>query len=326
VINYLDNSVNVLFIYRIFKKLNIAYASFYVNAIPLPSYKAGSGLKRLKKIKFMTMKKLKHYFLHYLFLTYSLSRLKIPWLDNLLGIQPPEFIFVGGRQCFTQALRPNKRTKIIAAHCLDYDLYLDYKQRAPQPVIDNKYAVFLDEYYPLHPDFFINGTVRNPYDNYLDYYRELNSMLQVLEQKTGIPVVIAAHPRSEYEKMPDLFNGRKVIKNKTIELVANAEYALIHSSTSVNFPVLLAKPLIFLMPDKAKGGYFEQFSLNFAKQFGKQPFDLKNLSKINIESELSVNRQAYARYKEDYIKAPGSPEEFFWDITADAIFKVNPQP
>ena len=55
-----------------------------------------------------------------------------------------------------------------------------------------------------------------------------------------------AHPRSNYEKHPELFKKYKIIKGKTIDLVKNSKLVLMHCSTSVNYAVIYKKPIIIL--------------------------------------------------------------------------------
>ena len=43
-------------------------------------------------------------------------------------------------------------TKKIWLHLLDYDIYLKYREEGPDLTL-GRYAVFLDEYIPFHPDY-----------------------------------------------------------------------------------------------------------------------------------------------------------------------------
>ena len=48
------------------------------------------------------------------------------------------------------------------------------------------------------------------------------------------------------QKHNKIFQGRKVIFNKTAELVANSMLVITHASESVNFAVMSKKKIIFL--------------------------------------------------------------------------------
>jgi len=315
-LNLVDFRYSNLFLFRLLKKYNIQYAGFYSNAIPTLSrccnakghfiQKAINVLQKIKRLNKTTV-------CNHLF---RFSQLLPP---RILQFQPPKFIFVGAAEDAKNKPRLTRCAEIIWAHTLDYDLHLDYNLRNPESLIQGDYAVFLDEFFPLHPDFSIKGFPGNPFDEFREYYDELNMFFFHLESRGGIPIVIAAHPRSQYEKMSDLFGGREVFRNRTISLVAGAKYVLAHGSTSINFAVLFNKPIIFLLPSKAKDGYFGRFIRYYAKQFGKTPQDINSILNMNFDKELSFDKRLYSVYMENYIKRPDSPKKFFWDIVADTI-------
>ncbi len=309
-ISLFQYSINNFEFFRIMKKFNIKYAGYLANYIPLlapvPLVKK-SLVSRLKDIWQSGIKNI-------------LRKINFRFFGF---IYPPIFILLGGRKSKISYSGRIEFTRPVFIHTLDYDLYLKHKLSNPPKIIEGNYAVFLDEYFPLHPDFSLKGYLNNPYENYLEYYEEINSMFDVLEKKSGISIVIAAHPRSNYEKMANLFNGRTIKKDKTIDLVADADYVLAHSSTAVNFAVLFMKPLIFLMPNKVRGGIFEKFILNLSAEFEKPAFDINNLSAINFEKDLFINKTVYERYTVNYIKVPGTEEKPFWEVVGDEIDLLN---
>ena len=50
------------------------------------------------------------------------------------------------------------------------------------------------------------------------YSASLENCLEIISLH-NLPIVIALHPRSNYEKHPELFKKYKIIKGKTIDLV-----------------------------------------------------------------------------------------------------------
>jgi hypothetical protein len=304
IVDLIGRNPVTLFIYKLLKKYGISYICICANSLPI----ASGGPSKCNLVDFKYWRKLASYFKSNI----------VRYFDGI-NFWHPTYAFAGGRMDTAALLPFRKKVKIVWAHTLDYDLYLDYMARVPAPILKQDYAVFLDENWPFHPDFFVNRTQRNDFKEPNDYYEELDILFSKLEKKNGVPIVIAAHPRSRYEDMPDLFSGRKVIKMNTINLVANAKYVLAHGSTSVNFAILFEKPLIFLMPAKVKAGFFEAFIKNFAKQFNKEPIEADKISNYKIGDELFVDKELYSNYKENYIKTKNSPENHFWDIVADAI-------
>ena len=61
-------------------------------------------------------------------------------------------------------------------------------------------------------------------------------------------LVIASHPRRS-EKSIKRFIKKKCFSNKTLELVAQSKLVIAHYSQSINFVVLLKKPLLLLDSD-----------------------------------------------------------------------------
>ena len=298
------------FLYRAFRKYDISYAVFNTNDIPKPFVSVNKAVKLVKKL---------------------CNSADLKWISNTLlryssllpaclsGMQPPSFVFLGGFKAGRVFPAVNADTVNVWAHTLDYDLYLEYVLRSSRFQVSTKYAVFLDEFFPLHPDFCVSESLKKPYGDYLQYYREMNKIFDIIEDKLGVPVVIAAHPKSSYENMPPMFADRQVIKGKTTDLVAGADYVLAHASTSVNFAVLFNKPILFIMPNGVRGGYYEDLIKGFAAEFLTSPADINSIKDIDFKQRNGINRDAYLAYKENYIKRKGTPEKYFWDVCLDAI-------
>ena len=126
------------------------------------------------------------------------------------------------------------RYRTISVNHPDYEKFVSSKSYK-----DGGYFVFLDIYYPLHPDIIMyGGKKRNPQP----YWSIMNRIFQIIEAKYGKEVIIAAHPKSDY--LQDTFCGRKIIKNRTCELVKGCEGVILHASASINFAIMADKPLL----------------------------------------------------------------------------------
>ena len=125
----------------------------------------------------------------------------------------------------------------------DYDKILELEANS-HPKIDDKYIVFVDQYYPLHPDY------KEWYPNFdwdalaPSYYRSMNRFFEAVEKEYNCNVVIAAHPSADYTCNP--FNGRKIYQYKTVELVKDSLGVILHSSNSLNFVIYYDKPICFV--------------------------------------------------------------------------------
>lgn len=317
VTDYLDNNKDLLvidlvglkkesiFIYHILRQKRVQYSTFCLNNNPYPPQKSYSyfSLKGIKKA-----------------INRAINKMMVFILERLI-ISNPKYVLTGGRIIQKKLPRPTKRTKLILAHALDYDLYLDYLSRHPSVNIGN-YCVFLDEYFPFHPDFLVSGTKSYSFDPEL-YYKGLDKIFSTIEKNIGIKVVIAANPRSRYDLHPDYFKGRQVEYGRTIELVANSKMVLTHCSTSVNFAIMFNKPIIFITSDQINSTEYGEYVANYAKQFKKSPINIDREVTQNVPLETKVDQNAYKEYFVNYIKEPGTPEKPFWDIVADNIIAAK---
>lgn len=239
-----------------------------------------------------------------------------------LKLPPLNFIIVGGstqKKAVIKRQDFGEKTNIIDAHALDYDRFLEEEQTSEKRIIEGDYMVFLDEFGPYHPDNL--SIFREPDVNMDTYYTDMNNFFNLLEADLGIQVVIAAHPRSNYDKMENPFGGRKIIFANTIRLVKYAQIVLIHASTAVNFAVLYFKPLCFLSSSDYSIHYLHMID-SMAKNLSKKVIDISDYKYIPSDY-LSVDNTAYKKYKELFIKIDGTPEKNVWEIFADFIEQKN---
>jgi len=314
-----------LFVYQALKKHKINYAVFHANAYPSPDFIMSNEHKTniVNHIKKLT--KIKNFNKH---MVYQLLRMKMALFQKLpnylLGIRPPQYVFAGGFKSLVGLSKRWGNVKKMWAHTLDYDLYLDIKLKDRLPLVTTDYALFLDEYLPFHPDCFVTGGPPIPYKNPKTYYDHLNKMFDIIENKFGIPVVIAANPRSQYQSKPDCFNGRQIVKDATPDLIAHASCVFLHGSTSVNCAVLFRKPIIFLMPLEIENdGFYLPHYLALSRELNKQLLDMDMLQNIDIQKETQVDEKIYSSFVEAYIKTLNSPKKYFWEIVANTIGGKN---
>jgi hypothetical protein len=240
----------------------------------------------------------------------------------------PKYIIAGGRKSINH-LSNNviDYAKVIWSHTLDYDLYLDYQnKKAKKNTFEDIYGnsisskdiknciVFLDEYSPYHPD---NSFFGIPHADKADtYFPAIEAFFQVLEKAYNTRVVIAAHPRSEYE-YKNHFKNFYVIKNQTIELVGLSQLVLIHSSTSINYINLMKKNALFFYTSTMRDIY-KNMAQTFARLHGKNAIEISINTEIDIrsiESNISIT-MLFEQYKENYIKINNSVADYSWNILA----------
>jgi len=317
---FIEYSIRTFFIFKAISKYHVHYCVLGMATLPTPKpvhngilQHVGEILKRIDSMKFVEIVK------HFL----NLSLLKYYFL---FGISPASLIILGGEKSVRINSYPvNKATVRLWAHTFDYDIFLKDKDNSDNSA--KKYNVFLDEYFPFHPDFLTMGIGYQLTPE--EYYPALGNFLEVLEQKSDTETLIAAHPRSRYEALPDFFSGRPILKGKTSLLVKNANLVIAHMSTSVNFAVLYRKPIIFITSDKIKkmnsgkniAGLYIQ---TMAEMFGKEPVNVDHLEDFSLVNLTTIDDEAYTKYITDYIKKPGTPEKPIWDIFASYLRQQFP--
>ena len=204
----------------------------------------------------------------------------------------------------------------IWAHSFDFDIYLANEKHAGSTV--EPYAVFLDEDMIYHSDY-DHLEIKSPATE-ITYYASMNGFFEKLERKLGMPVMIAAHPRSRYDLRPQLWNGRKTITGKTAELVRDAKLVLCHQSTAVSFAVMWRKPILFLTTNELKSSYLQPgIEVGSALLVAPSINVDKNEELLATNLLYSVDGAAYEKYAEEYIKRPGTPNLPAWQIFAEYV-------
>ena len=229
----------------------------------------------------------------------------------------PDYIVVSGSKSISNV--NNKKTSIIKAHNFDYDNFILEKQIKINK--KSKFLVFLDEDGPYHSDFIKLGI--KPYVTGENYYPLVDLSLDVISKSLKLNVKIAAHPRSNYANKKIKYS-HPIFKNKTFELIKEAELVVAHSSTTLQLAVIMKKPIIIVTTDEIQNQFhaksYAQLIENYAKLLGKKIINLNHLSEINDFSDyLNIDNEKYENFIDTYVKTKGSPEKLVWDIVIKHI-------
>jgi len=228
----------------------------------------------------------------------------------------PDFIISGGEKSYNSNRYPkNNLIRIIEAHTFDYDLYLIEEREKKKPIIHGSYVVFLDSYIPFHPDYLHLNI--SPYCSAEDYYPNLNRFFDKIESMFNTRVVIAAHPRSNYNNKENLFDNRVCIKNEIANLVKHSKFVINHVSTAINFSVLYKKPVLFILSSKYSSRYYSAIQF-FAKLFNNKTINIDN-NKSSVNLILKIDEDIYEDYKQKYIKASKTLDKPLWEIFSDYL-------
>lgn len=209
------------------------------------------------------------------------------------------------------------QSKIAPINYYDYDNYLNIKNNHSR-IIENKYCVYLDDRGPSQYDYKILNIKEI---DYARLYNSLNTFFAIIEEKYGIPVVIAAHPKSDYSQN-NVFDNRPIYKHQTSHLVKDCEFVITIMSTAIGYPVLYEKPILFIYTDEIKKLYADTdfpTIMHFA--------NVLNCNACNIDSVLKKGdifvREAdiirYAAYKYNYLASKESEDRLTRDIFREYI-------
>ena len=294
-----------LFIYRALKKAKIGYILNFCN-VPPPAPKMSATPK--------TFSLLGRFFKEPLTFIRTFTRNVInilivkcpPWM---LSVSLPKYLLLGGLQSYPHNSMFNA-SKSIWAHTFDYDRYLEFEEMGLMHNEENL-AVFLDHGTPYHPDHLNKNTTPISPEA---YYPGIVDFFEKIEKETGLEVVIAAHPRWNFEEHSDHYGGRTIIRDRTIELVKKSKLVIAHNSTSLNYANIYRKPVLFIM-SAAHGPCVVGAAAN---AFGKTAHKSAN-EQIDWENEFKISEQHYYKYRENYIKVQGTPECYTWQIVVDVI-------
>jgi hypothetical protein len=243
---------------------------------------------------------------------------KIP--NNLKGLRAFDFLILGGGEAIAKRnheINPFA-TKWVWTHTLDYDLYLQLSAETQPDPDSGSYIVYLDSYLPFHPTWQIMGKPApvSP-DN---FYPPLMELFSHLEKKLGIPVIIAAHPRSKYNEMgEDYFGGRKLVFGETARLVRNARLSIGHFSTSNSYNVLFGKPVICVTTNELEASQFAGYVASMAEMLGNKALNIDENISPDVEQCLSISEGNYRTFHEQFIKKRGTPDISGWQIVSNFI-------
>jgi len=256
------------------------------------------------------------------YLNYLISTLKKPQkifkvtknlvlYKSIKYMHNPSFIMYAGLKAKDYyRFKPTLHTKLIKCNSFDYDNYLDLEEKNESRVISEDYIVFLDEYVPYHPDNLINNI--QPNCNPETYYIYLNNYFNKIEKEFNTSIIIAAHPRSEYKKIGNKFDGRKIIINKTNNLVKFSKFVIAHSSTSLSYAALYGKYInIIYSSDYSK--HFKNVISLISNELKINPIEISKFYKTNINTEIkdvffSFTKNNNDQYISNYIRENETPK------------------
>ncbi|QHS61996.1 hypothetical protein [Chitinophaga agri] len=224
-----------------------------------------------------------------------LSRKIFGVYSKLTGLQPSPLLFIAGNKQISDANRT-----VVSLNHHDFDMFLEHTPQ-DSTIVENKYAVFLDVMLPYHPDFERLGSKALSADV---YYSKLNTFFDRVETNLGIPVVIAAHPKSAYKKE---FGSRQVIKGKTTSLVAGSSVVFTHHSVSMFYAVLFRKQIVLLTMNEFIHAGAKNFAMQVIHYQMERYVTELGCTLINVDEPATldfdaVNPAVYEKFERTFIR------------------------
>lgn len=279
-------------VYRYLKKYRIPYGYMILNSCYETAAQLVDTKTKIKNfIKTINPKKI---------LNSIFVRLPRKWS----GIDPASFVISNAAteiDGFKKRFYCNSVTKFLIVHSNAYEEALEH--RTDKRLINEKYCVWIDSYVPYHPDL-----SQIPGANIDDesYYRALRSFFHWIEEHYDLKVVVAAHPRSDYTKHNEAYEGFQIYKLHTCELVRNAEFVLSAASASFLYAITYNKPILFIYQKALFEGLkcHIDFINVLANELGTRPLyiDGEEISKEKIDRLLVIHKDKYKKIAEKYVK------------------------
>lgn len=265
-------------IFKIFKKYQAKLYVFAWGGLPLIKSSFIHKFRKTRKNNLLSGKLIRKLF-------YRLNLI----FNNL---QPYEIAFTAG-ECFynSNLLTKNK----IPISLIDYEKNLKISELS----INNKYAVFLDNNLPFHPDLRLQGL---GYINPETYYRNLNNFFSYFEKKYNIEVIFAAHPTFSPEH--SRFISSKILIHETEKIVKNASIVFSHHSTSISYAILNLKPIVFIYTNEMRLMYGNTIMKNIESMSEYINSKMICIDTCNIDfNPFLVNEYLYKKYINNFIRS-----------------------
>lgn len=195
----------------------------------------------------------------------------------------------------------------------DYDLFNHSISLVDIP--SRPFILFIDNYFPLHPDF--EFFYKKKLMGAEEYQKSLCDFFDFLEKKYHMPVIIAAHPKSDYNI--NTFNKREIIKYDTVNLVIKSSFVILHASNSISYILLANKPLLMITTDGYNRVSFLTLRLRqLARELGVSIFNI-DCDDYNKCSFKQINSQLREKYIYTYLTKPEIESKKTIDIIMHAI-------
>lgn len=221
---------------------------------------------------------------------------------------------VGDEQRKLNNVLYDEHTIIELTNTIDYNECTRALEQITEDAITDlpkDYIVFIDEYMPYHPD----GLMQGKHINGTKYYQEVETFLRRMSNLMGIPVIIAAHPKADYQKHSECYQGMQVIQFKTNELIQRARFVVTHLSIAIGMILICRKPYMLITTGDVENmfytdGMIKDYESNLKCKVINISTDLSDADlQIEINKAQSMSTEYYDEQILKYKLPNGHPNE-----------------
>lgn len=238
--------------------------------------------------------------------------------EKILKINP-DYFFVSSEYSKKKIERTVNLEKIYKIDSEDMKKFKNSRIKKSKEII-----TFIDQGFDDNFDYSLRKFKNTKFDVNI-YWKKINKFFILVN--TIFPnhkIIIACHPRRNKNSIKK-FTKKKFFSNKTFELVAKSKFVIAHYSQSINFAVLLKKPILLL--DSCD---FNAHTLvrslavkKFANLLGSKSINLENESgnKIVLEKKsfLRINSFKYKRFINTYIGFREKKNRGIWKTISKSL-------
>ena len=167
--------------------------------------------------------------------------------------------------------------------------------------INYKFAVYIESTVAHLGDQYILGPNAARVDKYR-WFENLNKFFDYFEKKYNLKVIIAAHPKVNHRNTRRFYNQRKVIQNKTKELIFNAKCIFFERSTAINYIINYKKPAAMIYNEHSiSTSYNKKTHIGFSKLTGISNIDIEKYTDTDFKNLFKVKKNKYLKYYKEFI-------------------------
>lgn len=196
--------------------------------------------------------------------------------------------------------------------------YLDFIRMSESAIGDSGFAVLIEENLIDDSDFLLTGC--NPGANAEVYSRSLVALLGYVARKTGMPVKVLPHPKSNLEVLRRRLPGYEFLSEGAVSAISRASFVVAHISTALSFALLAKKPILLLDCAGLERNVIHRMECT-AATLGISP-----VRPMDLEGEGGIDLQEYVpsealrvAYIDNYIRSPDASLVDFPEIMAQIL-------